>query len=61
MIFHHLPVEEKVEEVEINSMKIGYDIDTLTIVDINELFKKAGIMFKRYDGVIFKIFRKVTI
>ena len=33
-MFQHLPVEEKVKNVEVNRMKNGYIIHVLTSVDI---------------------------
>ena len=35
-MFQHLPVEEKVKNIEINRMRTGYVIDRLTSVDIVE-------------------------
>ena len=34
LIFQHLPVKETVESIEVNRMRNGYNIDTLTSVDI---------------------------
>ena len=65
LIFQHLPVEEKVKNVEVNRMRNGYIIDTLTSVDICGIVKIGGKVIKIYEGVIyrenFKInpFRKV--
>ena len=65
LIFQHLPVKEKVKKIEVNSMKNGYIIDTLTSVDICEIVKTGGRVIEIYEGVIyrenFKIspFRKV--
>ena len=65
LIFQHLPVKEKVEKIEINRMRNGYIIDTLTSVDICEIVKIGGRVIEIYEGVIyrenFKIspFRKV--
>ena len=65
LIFQHLPVKEKVKEVEVNSMRHGYVIDTLTSIDIQEIVKIGGEVVEIYEGVIyrenFKIspFRKV--
>ena len=39
LIFQHLPVKEKVENVEVNRMRNGYIIDTLTSVDNCEIVK----------------------
>ena len=65
LIYQHLPVKEKVKNVEVNRMRIGYIIDTLTSVDICEIVKIGGKVIEIYEGVIyrenFKIspFRKV--
>ena len=65
LIFQHLPVKEKVKNFEVNRMRNGYIIDTLTSVDICEIVKIGGKVIKIYEGVIyrenFKIypFRKV--
>ena len=40
LIFQHLPVKEKVEQIEVNRMRKGYTTDTLTSVDIQENLKK---------------------
>ena len=42
LIFQHLPVKEKVKNVEVNRMRTGYIIDTLTSVDICEIVKIGG-------------------
>ena len=65
LIFQHLPVKEKVKKIEVNRMRNGYIIDTLTSVDIQEIVKIGGRVVQMYEGVIyrenFKIspFRKV--
>ena len=65
LIFQHLPVKEKVKNMEVNKMRNGYIIDTLTSVDICEIVKIGGKVIEMYEGVIyrekFKIspFRKV--
>ena len=65
LIFQHLPVKEKVENVEINRMRNGYIIDTITSVDICQIIKTGGRVIEIYEGVVyrenFKIspFRKV--
>ena len=65
LIFQHLPVKEKVKKIEVNRMRNGYIIDTLTSVDIHESVKIGGRVNEIYQGVIyrenFKIspFRKV--
>ena len=65
LIFQHLPVKEKVKNIEVNRMRNGYIIDTLISVDICEIVKTGGRVIEIYEGVIyrenFKIspFRKV--
>ena len=65
LIFQHLPIKEKVKKLEVNRMRNGYIIDTLTSVDIQEIVKIGGEVIEIYQGVIyrenFKIspFRKV--
>ena len=65
LIFEHLPVKEKVQKIEVNRMRNGIIIDTLTSVDIQEIVKIGGRVIQIYEGVIyrenFKIspFRKV--
>ena len=65
LIFQHLPIKEKVKKIEVNRMRNGYIVDTLTSVDIQEIVKIGGVVIKIYEGVIyrenFKIspFRKV--
>ena len=42
LIFQHLPVKEKVKNIEVSRMRNGYIIDTLTSVDICEIVKTGG-------------------
>ena len=66
LIFQHLPVKEKVGKIEVNRMRNGYIINTLTSVDICEIVKIGGRVIEIYERVIyrenFKIspLRKVT-
>ena len=39
LIFQHLPVKEKVKKIEVNRMRNGYNVDTLTSVVIVKLLK----------------------
>ena len=39
LLFQHLPVKEKIEKIEVNRMKNGYNIDTLTSADNKKLLK----------------------
>ena len=65
LIFQHLPVKEKVKKIEVNRMRNGYVIDTLTSVGIQEIVKTCGKVIEIYESAIyrgnFKIsrFRKV--
>ena len=60
-----MPVEEKVKKIEINRLRNGYIIDTLTSVDNCETVEMGGKVIENYEGVNyrenFKIspFRKV--
>ena len=54
LIFQNLPVEKKVKKIEVNRMKNGYNIDTLTSVDIQEIVKFGGKVVEIYEGVIYR-------
>ena len=54
LIFQHLPIQEKVEKIEVNRMRNGYIIDTLTSVDIQEIIKIGGEVVEIYEGVIYR-------
>ena len=56
----HLPFKEKVNEMEINRMRNGYIIDTLTSVDIQEIVKIGGKVVEIYEGVIYRENFKVS-
>ena len=60
LIFQHLPVKEKVRKIEVNRMRNGYNIDTLTSVDICEVAKIGGKVNKIYEGVIYREKFKVS-
>ena len=56
-LFQHLPIKEKIENPyknnrleEINRMRNGIIIDTLTSVDIVEIVKYGGIILEVYEG-----------
>ena len=58
LIFQHLPVKEKVNNPyknnrleEINRMRNGIIIDTLTSVDIVEIVKCGGVILEVYEGL----------
>ena len=54
LIVQHLPVKEKEKKIEINRMRNGYIIDTLTSVDIQEIVKIGGTVIEIYEGVIYR-------
>ena len=60
LIVQHLPVKEKEGKLEINRMRNGYIIDTLTSVDIQEIVKIGGKVIQIYEGVIYKENFKVS-
>ena len=60
LIVQHLPVEEREKKIEINRMRNGYIIDTLTSVDIQEIVKIGGKVIEIYEGVIYRENFKVS-
>ena len=54
LIVQHLPIKEKEKQIEINRMRNGYIIDTLTSVDIQEIIKIGGKVIEIYEGVIYR-------
>ena len=53
-IFQHLPVKGKVKKIEVNRMRNGYIIDTLTSVDIQEIVKIGRKVIEIHEGVIYR-------
>ena len=66
LIVQHLPVKEREKKIEINRMRNGYIIQTLTSGDIQEMVEIGGKVIQFYEGVFyrgnFKVspFKKVT-
>ena len=60
LIFQHLPAKEKFKKIEVNRMRNGYIIDTLTSVDIQEIVKFGGKIVEIYEGVIYRENFKVS-
>ena len=60
LIFQHLPIKEKVKKLEVNRMRNGYIIDTLTSVDIQEIVRIGGKVIEIYEGVIYRENFKVS-
>ena len=54
LIFQHLPIKEKVKKLEVNGMRNGYIIDTLTSLDIQEIVKVGEKVIEIYEGVIYR-------
>ena len=54
LIVQHLPVKEKEKKIEINRMRNGYIIDTLTSVEIQETVKSRGKIIQVYEGIIYR-------
>ena len=54
LIFQHLSVKEKVKKIEVNRMRNGYIIDTLTSVDFQEFVKIGGKVIEIYEGGIYR-------
>ena len=54
LLFQHLPVKEKVKEIEVNRMRKGYIIDTLRSADICEIVKMGGKVIEIYEGVVYR-------
>ena len=53
-IVQHLPVKERVNKREINRMRNGYILDTLTSVDIQEIVKIGGEVLEIYKGIVYR-------
>ena len=60
LIVHHIPVKERVKKMDINRMRNGDFVDTLTSVDIQEIIKIGGKIIEIYEGVIYRENFKVS-
>ena len=60
LTFQHLPVKEKVKNIEVNRMQNGCIIDTLTSVDIQETVKVGGKVIRIYERVIYRENLKIS-
>ena len=54
LLFQHLPVKEKVKNIEVHRMRNGYIIDTLTSVDNQEIVEFGGKVIQVYEGVFYR-------
>ena len=59
-IFQHLPTKEKNKNIEVNGLKNGYIIDTLTSVDVCEIFKMGGKVNRRFKGGFYRETFKIS-
>ena len=60
LIFQPSPIKEKVKKLEVNRMRNGYIIDTLTSVDIQEIVKIVGKVTEIYQAVIYREKYKIS-
>ena len=60
LIVQHIPIKEKEKKIEINRMRNGYIIDTLTSVDIQEIVRVGGKVIEIFEGVIYRENFKVS-
>ena len=60
LFVQHLPVKEREKKIEINRMRNGYIIETLTSVDIQEIVKIGRKVIQFYEGVIYRDNFKVS-
>ena len=51
-IFQHLPVRGKVKNIEVDRMRSGYIIDSLTSVDFQEVVQKGRKVIRVYEGLL---------
>ena len=49
-----MPIKEPVKNIELNRIRNGYFIDTLTSVDIRETIKIGAKVIRIYEGVIYR-------
>ena len=54
LIFQHLPVEEKVTNIEVNRMSSAYIFDTLTSTDGCEIVETSGKKIEIHAGIIYR-------
>ena len=54
LIVQHLPVKEKVNKIEVSSMRNRNNFQYLTAVDIQEIVKIGGKVLEIYEGVIYR-------
>ena len=60
LVVQHLLIKERVNKIEINRMRNGYIIYTLTSVDIQEIVRVGSKVIEIYEGVIYRENFKVS-
>ena len=60
LIFQHIPIKEKVKKREVNRMRNGFIIDTLTSVDIQGIVKIGEKVIEIYEGDFYRENFKVS-
>ena len=62
LIFQHLPIKEKVKNLEVNRMRNGYNTDTLASADTQVIVEIGVRVTEIYEGVInYENFKKPTL
>ena len=61
LIFQQLTAKEKIKKVEVDGIRNGYIIDTLTSVGIQKIVETSGKVIKIYQGVIYRENFKISI
>ena len=60
LIVQHIPNKEQVKKMQINRMRNGYIVNTLTSVDNQEIVKMSGKVVEIYEGVFYRENFKVS-
>ena len=60
LIFHYITFKEKFGNVEVNRMRIGYNVDVLTSVDFQGIVKIGDKVTKTFEGLIYRENVKVS-
>ena len=54
LIVQLLPVNEKVKNIEVNSLRNGYIVVTSTSVDFQDFIKLGGKVIRIYEGFVYR-------
>ena len=60
VVIQYIPIEEREKKSEINCMRIGYILNTLNSVAIQENVQIGGKVIEIYEGVIYRENFKVS-